>query len=174
MSKPTILVIGHGRHGKDTFCDFLRDDHGFNFISSSEFVGREILFDLIGSDYDDFDSFFEDRVNRRKEWFEAIRDYNTPDGSKTATTMMSRGYDIYCGMRSVDELEACVGKGIFDRIVWVDRGEHIQPELELSCTITSESADTIVNNNGSLEDLRDAASLFVSSLRVRQDYVTIM
>jgi hypothetical protein len=34
MTKPKLLVIGHGRHGKDTVCEMLRDHYGYTFESS--------------------------------------------------------------------------------------------------------------------------------------------
>lgn len=36
-----LLVIGYGRHGKDTVCEILRDQHGYSFTSSSSFVDRK-------------------------------------------------------------------------------------------------------------------------------------
>ncbi len=169
-SKPTgLLVIGDGRHGKDTFCDFLRDDHGLRFVSSSEFVGREILWDKWGSRrtwrslwlrrrYPNFDAMFADRSNHRATWFHHITAYNTPDATKTAATMFSRGYHIYCGMRSRREFEAGRAAGIFSLVVWVDRSEHLPRESRDSMQLTRQDADIVIDNNGSLQHLRAQAA----------------
>ena len=150
---PTILVIGHARHGKDTVCEML-EAYGFRFVSSSEFVGREIIFDRIGHEYaGDFDAMFDDRVNRREEWFKFIEEYNTPDETRTGRTMLERGYHLYCGMRRKEELEACVAAGLFDMIWWVDRSLHLPPEDESSNTLDLTHVTHFINNNGTLADL---------------------
>lgn len=156
--RPRLLVLGYGRHGKDTVAELLRDMHGFRFISSSEFVGRECLWESWGRDrYTDFDAMYADRHNHRKKWMELIARYNTPDKTRTARTMLERGYDLYVGMRRLDELQA--SRNLFDRVIWVDRSEHQPPETG-STDITRDNArpDLVIDNNGTLDDLRAAVS----------------
>jgi deoxycytidylate deaminase len=161
MPNPKILIIGHARHGKDTVAEMLRDEHDYNFVSSSEFVGREIIWEQWGKDrYASFEEMFEDRVNHRKLWADMITDYNTPDKTKTATTMLSRGHDMYVGMRRRAELEACVAAGVFDIILWVDRSQHLPDEKFESMEMLITDADHVIDNNGTLEDLRDGVAEF--------------
>lgn len=153
MRNPRLLIIGYGRHGKDTVAQMLADKHGFRFTSSSEFVGREIIWENWGKlRYPTFDDMFADRVNWRKQWMEMIALYNTPDKSKTARTMLERGFDMYVGMRRMDEFRA--SRHLFDYIIWVDRSEHLPKETG-SMDITPELAepDLWIDNNGTLEDL---------------------
>lgn len=37
-----ILILGHGQHGKDTAAEFLTQEFGLSFISSSWFVMEEV------------------------------------------------------------------------------------------------------------------------------------
>lgn len=153
LKRPKLLVLGYARHGKDTVAEMLHRKHGFRFISSSEFVGRECIWQAWGSmRYPNFEAMFEDRVSWRELWMQMISDYNTPDKTKTARTMLERGYDMYVGMRRFDELEA--SRDLFDYVIWVDRSEHLPPETG-SMDITRENAqwDFKINNNGTLEDL---------------------
>jgi len=153
MRKPRILILGYGRHGKDSVEEMLHLNRGFKFISSSEFVGRECIWDDWGRYvYDSFDEMFEDRHQWRELWMKMIADWNTPDKSRTARTMLERGYDLYVGMRRFDELQS--SRHLFDHIVWVDRSEHLPPETG-SMDITERNAqwDYKIDNNGSLEDL---------------------
>lgn len=154
-----LLVVGHGRHGKDTVCEILRDEFGMKFISSSEFVAREIIWDQIGHLYADFDDMFADRHNHRAEWMKMIAEYNTPDETRTAATMFSAGYNIYCGMRRREELQAGVAAGLFDSIWWVDRSLHLPPEDISSMTIRPTDADVFINNNAGLGCLRQQVRL---------------
>jgi len=162
--KPKLLVLGYGRHGKDTFAELLRDMHEFRFVSSSEFVGRECLWETWGRDrYPDFDAMYADRHNHRTTWMQLISAYNSHDKTRTARTMLERGYDMYVGMRRFDELEA--SRDLFDQVVWVDRSEHQPPETG-SMDITRENArpDLIIDNNGTLEDLRAEVSDVIPSI----------
>lgn len=153
MRKPRILLLGYARHGKDTVAEILRDNHGYRFISSSEFVGREIIWETWGrTRYNSFSAMFEDRINWRELWMNLISEYNTPDKTRTARTMLERGYDLYVGMRRLDELMSA--RHLFDYVVWVDRSEHLPPETG-SMDITRENAkpDYVIDNNGTLKDL---------------------
>lgn len=163
-ARPRLLVLGYGRHGKDTVAEMLRDLHGFRFISSSEFVGRECIWHEWGRDrYPTFDAMYADRHNNRQTWMELIADYNTPDKTRTARTMLERGYDLYVGMRRLDELEA--SRHLFDIVVWVDRSKHQPPETG-SMDITRENArpDLVIDNNGTLDDLRAHVAGIIDSI----------
>lgn len=152
-----ILILGNARHGKDTVAEILRDKYGYKFDSSSHFVAKEVLWENWGcAVYDTFEEMFEDRVNHRVLWMQMISAYNTPDKTKTASTMISRGLDLYVGMRRQDELDACRDAEIFDKVIWVDASDRKPPE-EGSMDITMKSAmpDIVIDNNGTLEQLVD-------------------
>lgn len=157
MTKPKLLILGYARHGKDTVAEMLRDDYGFNFMSSSEFVAREIMWDNWGvAVYPTFEEMFADRVNHRTLWMQMISAYNTPDKTRTASTMVNRdGYDMYVGMRRLDELKACREARIFDAVIWVDRSQFLEPEIgSMDITMGNSNYDYLIDNNGSLEELK--------------------
>ena len=163
--RPRLLVIGHARHGKDTVAMLTHTMMNLKFISSSEFVGREIIWPMWGQErYKTFEEMFEDRVNYRKTWKDLIFAYNTPDRSRTSRTMLERGYDLYVGMRSREEFEA--SKQLFDSVIWVDRSQHLPPEPEDSMELTKDDADYIINNNGSMASLKSEVAELKHVLRV--------
>lgn len=154
MDRPKLLIIGYARHGKDTVGDILAKNHGFKFTSSSWFCAQEVIWDAWGcAVYDSIEEMFDDRVNHRVLWMQMISAYNTPDKAKTARTMIERGFDMYVGMRRLDELQECRRQGIFDLVIWVDRSKHLPPETG-SMDINERHADYILDNNGSLKDLQ--------------------
>lgn len=154
--KPKLLIIGHARHGKDTVAEIMRDKWGLSFVSSSIFVGEEIIWPLWGKDrYSNFDAMFADRVNYRSTWFNLIAAYNTPDRTKTATTMFSRGYDIYVGMRRAAELQACANAKIFDKIIWVEASKRHEPEKLDSMELNEYMADINIFNNETIQELKE-------------------
>ncbi|AGH07417.1 hypothetical protein SUFG_00050 [Sulfitobacter phage phiCB2047-B] len=85
---------------------------GLSFTSSSLFVAKECVWDTWGKErYQTFEKFYADRVNFRTTWKNLIRAYNTPNLTRTATTMLNRGYDMYVGMRDRDEFESNKNSG---------------------------------------------------------------
>ena len=155
-TNPKLLIIGHGRHGKDTVGEILQDDHGHTFTSSSDFCKEFVRFYLAerGLKYATLDDCYTDRHNYRDTWFKAIQGYNREDPTRIATEMQASGYSLYVGMRSRREYKACMIAGIFDHVIWVDRSEHLPPEPPESMELTKCYADFIIDNNGTLRELR--------------------
>lgn len=160
--KPKLLIIGHARHGKDTVAEKIRDKMGLAFTSSSIFVGEECIWPSWGMErYKTFDDMFADRVNYRKTWADLISAYNTPDKTRTAKTMLDRGYDMYVGMRKQDEFHACQAINLFDHVIWVDALKRLPPEPRDSNEMVPAMADLYFDNNGPIETM----DLFVEELQ---------
>jgi hypothetical protein len=105
---------------------------------------------------------FADRVNHRKTWADLISAYNTPDKTRTAKTMLDRGFDMYVGMRRRDELNACHDSKLFDYVIWVDALRRLPPESAESMELDASDADIYFDNNGS----SDSVDYFVVFLQM--------
>jgi len=153
--KPKLLVIGHARHGKDTVCEILRDVYDFKFQSSSSFCSQKFIFDELKDkyDYQSEEECYADRANHREEWYNLICSYNETDPAKLGREIFKEN-DIYCGLRNAAEFYAMLDEGTFDCAVWVDRSGHLPPEDASSMTLDDTMADYIIDNNGSLDDLK--------------------
>jgi len=152
--KKKLLVIGHGRHGKDTVCEILRDKYGYSFESSSKFCSKLFIYDMLKDKYgyDNEEQCYADRHNHRAEWYDAICDYNVPDAARLGREIF-RAHDIYCGLRNKREFFAMKNTGVFDYAIWVDRSYHLPPESKDSMSLEQWMADFIIDNNGSLDEL---------------------
>jgi hypothetical protein len=139
-----ILVLGHGGHGKNEVCDILHR-HGLSSCSSSWFAFEKVIWPAIGHEYVDKESCYADRRNRRQEWFDFISEYNTPDKARLAKELLAE-YDVYNGMRSMDEFLATYK--LFDKILWVDRSQNVA--LDPSMKIPRDGSMELIDNNGSL------------------------
>ena len=150
-----ILLIGHARHGKDTVSEMLVYLMGLTFRSSSDFVNERAVFPVLAPKYgyQTLDECYQDRVNHRKEWYELLREYNGDDPARLGRELFEE-YDIYCGLRHREEFQAMKDESLFDVCIWIDAGKRLPPESLESMTLTKEDADIVVDNNGSLEDLR--------------------
>lgn len=153
--KLKLLVIGHGRHGKDTVCEILRDQYGYSFESSSRFCSRKFIFDELKHKYNyaHEKACYDDRHNHRAEWYDAICDYNVPDASRLGREIFKE-HDIYCGLRNKREFHAMRNTGVFDYAIWVDRSDHLPEEAKTSMSLEQWMADFTIDNNGSLEELQ--------------------
>lgn len=169
---PKILVIGYARHGKDTVAEMLRDGYGLTFTSSSMFCAENIMLPYFrekerqpGSPvYPDALACFNDRGAHRAEWYEQIRAYNSGDEARLAREITA-SHDLYCGMRSAEELEACRRANIFDAVIWVDASKRgIPPEPASSCTVTPSMADYVLDNGGSLEETKRNLSAIMADI----------
>lgn len=164
--KPKFLVIGHARHGKDTFCEILKKKYGFSFVSSSEFCCETVIFPKMQHLYPSPKECFEDRVNKRAEWYLMIKEFNADDHAKLGKLIFGK-YDIYCGLRNADELIALKQAKVFDVSIWIDASQRVpQREDSSSMTITQDMADWIFENNGTLEDLEREVDFLMSWLDI--------
>jgi len=165
-----LMVMGHGRHGKDTVCEILRDNYGFTFQSSSFAVAQyaiyPILKQLIG--YDTLEECYNDRHNHRSLWFELIKAFNHRDKS-LLSRLIFQDCDIYCGIRNVEELNAARKANLFDYAIWVTRSQVTPEETTNSCTVTIRDADYVLDNNGTVEELQVEIDRMVGRLRARKE-----
>ena len=154
MRKPKLLVIGHGRHGKDTVSEILCQDFGLSFISSSMFACKKfIYYDLKEKyQYKSIEECYSDRHNHRSEWYNAIASYCKNDPSQLGKDIFSE-HDIYCGLRNEREFTEMKKEGVFDACIWVDRSHHLPPENFTSMTLERCMADYVINNNSDLKSL---------------------
>jgi hypothetical protein len=154
--KIKLMILGYARHGKDTVADILSTNLGLTKEDSSQFAGKQVMMPYFASKgivYPDWSACYADRVNHRQEWFEQIKAYNTPDEARLAREIYAVS-DIYVGIRRKEEFEAARSQRLFDYSIWVDRSEHVAPEPTTSNTMTPEMANYVIDNNGTLEQLK--------------------
>lgn len=159
------MILGEGRHGKDTVCEILRHEYGIQFVSSSEFCAEHVVYPALFEDYSDWRECYDRRHERRDDWFRLIAEYNEKDPSRLAREIYEVA-DVYCGLRNRRELWAAQNSGVIDLTVWVDASDRVPPEPKTSCTVEPWMADRMLDNNGDIPYLKDRiAELFDPYLR---------
>tara|TARA_B100000927_G_scaffold283486_1_gene271280 strand:+ start:2415 stop:2939 length:525 start_codon:yes stop_codon:yes gene_type:complete len=150
---PKLLIIGNARHGKDTLAEILRDEFDLTFESSSKSASDIFIYDLFKEKYSykTPEDCYQDRINRRQEWYEAICEYNKYDKARLAKGILSRT-GCYVGMRDREEIKECINQGLFDLIIWVDASDRLPEEPATSFNIDKGCADIIIENNETYED----------------------
>jgi hypothetical protein len=154
MNKLKLLIIGHGRHGKDTVCEMLRDKYDYSFESSSQFCSKLFIFNMLKDKYRYYneEECYADRHNHRAEWYDAICSYNIPDPARLGREIFA-AHDIYCGLRNKKEFHAMKNTKVFDYAIWVDRSDYLPLESKDSMSLEQWMADYTIDNNGTLLDL---------------------
>ncbi|BAW19226.1 hypothetical protein [Ralstonia phage RP31] len=148
-----IIIFGHKQHGKDTACEYLEAKFGVSFASSSRFALDLFLFEKMCDEsfgYETPEECFSDRVNHRKYWYEAIRDYNTPNKTRLGGKLFAE-YDVYCGIRDLEEFRALKAAGLVNLAIFIDASGRLEKEDSESMKLDIEDADIVITNNGTLE-----------------------
>jgi len=161
-----LLIIGHARHGKDSLAEILNEHYGLKFISSSQACADIFIYDTLKEKYGykTPEECYEDRMNRRQEWYEMICDYNKDDKAKLAKEILKYN-NTYVGMRDSAEIKECLNQGLFDLVIWVDASKRLPMESSNSFNITPSDADIIVDNNGTYDEFKEKALRLGSLLR---------
>ena len=153
---PTLLLVGHARHGKDSMAEILEEHFELKFKSSSQAAAEIFIYDALKEKYgySTPEECFEDRVNHRSEWYELICDYNIEDKAKLAKGILNYT-DCYVGMRDSREIKECIKQNLFDLIIWVDASDRLPQEDKSSFNIDKSDADIIIENNGTYDEFKD-------------------
>ena len=161
---PKLLVVGHGRHGKDTVCELL-ENYGYTFKSSSKFCSELFIFDELKDKYGytNEDECYEDRHNHRTEWYNMIHDYCKDDLARLGRNIFKE-HDIYCGLRNKREFFAMQNEEIFDYAIWVDRSDHCHLEPATSMSIEQWMCNYTIDNNGDLKRLEKNVDVLMCTI----------
>lgn len=171
MSFPyRMMVVGHGRHGKDTAAEILRDNFGASFVSSSWFMAERVVFPYFNETqpgrYSSAQECYDDRANERATWFNLIAASNAADLT-TLGRAIFKEYDLYVGNRNAREFHALRNAGVFDIAIWIDACERLEyREPRTSLTIEPWMCDYVVDNNGTLADLKRGIAELMGTLVV--------
>jgi len=149
-----IFICGHGRHGKDTVAEILRDEFGLSFESSSFFCAEKVVRPYLeerGKFYDSVEECYEDRHNHRIAWYEAIKEYGEKDKTRLSREIFNE-HDIYVGIRDREEFLA--SRDLADLSIWVNASSRID-FVDPTCKILESDCTFSINNDGTLEELKD-------------------
>ena len=156
--KPSLLVIGHGTHGKDEFTKLLCQELPELTFTSSSWVFAEKMFDLFGgcSFYPSVEDCYLDRVNNREIWRDKISEYNLENPARLTAEILAVS-NIYIGLRTLREYKAA--EKLFDFIFYVDamvRKQYIDSTFEV---MYDKKTMILIDNNKDLEHLGHQAKI---------------
>lgn len=128
-----ILIVGHGRHGKDTLAGLINLHLNHRFRGSSQVAATEVIYPLMSNFYSTPDEAFNLRHDNRELWTALIRDFNRGDKARLAKIVCDGGFG-YTGLREWEEVKECFRQGIFTHVIWIERPDI--PENDPTMTFT--------------------------------------
>lgn len=164
-----MMILGHGRHGKDDTAALICAYFNLVYKSSSHIAMDEFLYDLISTliPYESKEQCYDDRYNHRDFWHRAIATLNHVDAAALSKIIFSKA-PIYCGIRSRKELLCAAVQKVFNVSIWVDAKDRKPLEPVTSNNIqtppdySSSNPDIIEvyidNNKEGLENLRTSVA----------------
>jgi hypothetical protein len=103
----------------------------------------------LGITYNSLEECYDDRINHRVEWYNAIRSFNQGDEARLSAAIFAE-YDMYVGIRS--RVEFLAAKHLSDLSIWVEAGQRV-PQVDPTCKILATDCDIILDNNGTKREL---------------------
>ena len=151
-----ILLLGHAEHGKGETSKLIYNNFNLTSESSSEAACRIFIFDHLKDKYgyQTIGECFNDRRNKRKEWYDLIEWYNKDDRARLAKDIL-RDNSVYDGMRSDKEFQECKNQKLFDLILGVyDPRKPLESKDSFTIDMFKES-DLIIPNSKGLDVLEE-------------------
>jgi hypothetical protein len=167
---PSILILGGGRHGKDTMAELIVKYYPeLTFTSSSWAIAKLIYEDIGQSLYNDVKSCFEDRINNRDTWYNWVCAYNTPDKSRLTKEILNKS-SIYVGMRDSEEYSA--SRCLFDFVLYINASPRIS-YVDPTFKIPKDKSMIFIDNTKDLEHLSQQAKIFVEIAKGKANLIKV-
>jgi dephospho-CoA kinase len=158
----SILIVGEGRHGKDTVADILRKK-GYTFRGSSEVMCQE-LYPLLSDWFSSPEELYEKRHNHRQLLYELICAYNIDDPTRLAKKVLEDSHG-YVGMRSWREVDYSLKNGLFQDVIWVQNDRVKEKDQTMKFDINTllfcveefklMVSIHVIKNNGTIKELKN-------------------
>lgn len=140
---PTLALCGHGRCGKDSAAEWLRDNTLLTFKGGCSWTALPYVAGRLGISTEEA---WATRHDNRMEWYHICNEYRKDDPSRLIRDVLKHS-DLVCGIRDRKELVDAKEKGLIDLIIWIDRDVPCDPTV----TYTIDDADIVIRNNGDLD-----------------------
>jgi hypothetical protein len=142
-----ILVVGHGRAGKDTACEYLASVTHLRFAgSTSVYLAKHVAARLGVSK----EEAYRSRHANRSLWHRVGNEVRRQDPGLLLRESLAQA-EIAAGVRDLAEIEVCRREDLVDLIVWV-ANDRVSRDATL--TFGERECDITVPNHWGLDEFR--------------------
>lgn len=156
---PVLCLLGHGQAGKDEAAAFIGERLGIQYGGSTSSIAAPIVAGALGTTTEEA---FRRRHEQREFWFHFLNAFRQfiGDYSVLAKMLLAQS-DIAVGLRSGEEVKACVEHGVVDLTIWIDN-----PRVEPDPTVefTQADCDITIVNAGTLAEYHQRLARIVDKL----------
>jgi hypothetical protein len=140
-----ILIVGNGRAGKDTACEYLAKVTQLRFAgTTSLYLAKYVAARLGVSD----EEAYTTRHLNRNLWHRVGNEVRRKDPGRLIRESLENA-EIVGGIRDIEEITVCKQENLVDLIVWISNN-HVPKDSTV--TFTEEDCDIIIPNHWSLKD----------------------
>ena len=140
-----ILLVGHGRAGKDVGGEYLEKITGLKFAGTTSLYLKKYVAQRLGRSEEDV---YATRHDDREMW-KAIGDEIRQNNPGMLLEEALAVGPITGGIRDIREIVHARDKNIVDLIVWI---ENDRVAVDPTVTFSPREADIIIQNNWSIEE----------------------
>lgn len=141
-----ILIVGHGRSGKDEAAQFMHEHLGFRYGGSTSWAALPLMANHLGLHPM---HAWEQRHNLRQIWRSHLDYLRRGDPCLLMRIALGDDANIITGVRGGPEIDAAISEGLFDHIVWINRpGTPVDPTVDFG----PDKATIRIQNSGTLEE----------------------
>ena len=145
--KKRLLIVGHGRSGKDTAAEILHGA-GLTYAGSLSWFALPFMAKRLKQP---LQIAWERRHEHRMAWYHGCNELRREDPLFLVRLALAEA-NVVTGLRDIAEITAAKEENLFDEILWVERnGTPIDPTL----TYGKEQCSDVVFNNGTLAEFKE-------------------
>jgi len=152
-----ILVVGHGRAGKDTACEYLASITTLRFAGTTSLYLARYVAARLGVPEQEA---YRTRHQNRNLWHRVGNEVRRQDPGLLVRESLAHA-DIIGGVRDLEEIKACREEDLVDLIVWI---ANDRAPKDSTVTFGERDCDVTVPNHWTLEEF-PAATAAVGPLR---------
>lgn len=149
-----IIIIGYTGSGKTTVASAIAKLWGTTAINTSDYL----INDYAQATGIDINKILSNKDKFRYELYQYGR-ARQDDNPLYLIEEPAKISDVITGLRNIDEIIAARKTGLFDLVIWVHMDDCKRGNTD---NLEPHHADIIINNNGTLSDLKRVVSIVFS------------
>jgi hypothetical protein len=140
-----IMVVGHGRAGKDTACEYLSRITSLRFAGTTSLYLAKYVAARLGVTAQEA---YRTRHLNRNFWHRVGREIRKQDPSLLIRESLEKA-EIVGGVRDLEEIVVCKKDQLVDLIVWIDND---RVGRDSTVKFSERDCDIVVQNHWTLEE----------------------
>lgn len=154
-----MLLVGHGRCGKDTAGEYLARISNLKFAGTTSKYLAPYVAAVMGVSVEEA---YRDRHRNRDQWYRIGNELREKDPGILIRESLEHG-DIVGGIRDIEEVDAAHRGGMADLVIWI---ENIWVPNDPTLMFTERQCDIVIPNNWGIEQFEARLRRFAACMGI--------